>query len=129
MQLVQGALPLAFCKMMKAKSKGARDVSERGGYNLLPCTGYSGVPGEYWNLVPPRGLEGVSKFQTCQVLNVVSVGAGSALRLHSHCFPFFFPVGTLASQYRENVQCCCCCCMCSTKRELSFPTLSFIIKC
>lgn len=50
MQLGQGALCLALWKMMKAKSKRMRDVSQRGGYNHLPWTGYSGVLGEYWNL-------------------------------------------------------------------------------
>lgn len=129
MQLVQGALHLALWKVMKAGSKRMTDVSQRGGYNHLPWTGYSGVLGEYWNLVPPWGLEGMSKFQTCQALSVVSLEAGSALRLHRHWFRFFFPVGTLASQYRENVQCCCCCCMCPMNREYCFPILSFIMKC
>lgn len=63
----------------------------------------------------------MSKIQTCQVLSVVSVEAGSALIQHRDYTPFFFPVGTLVSQYRENVQCYCWCCMCSMNREYSFP--------
>lgn len=49
LQLAQGALHLALWKMMKAKSKRVMEFSQRGGYNHLPWTGYSGMLGECWN--------------------------------------------------------------------------------